>query len=106
MHQVVLQNPAAAVPDGDGGFLRTWSDLTPRTMHVAITRATQSDLERTIPVGTSITTATHLIWSLFHPQVTTKTRLLFGARVFEVISVTNVDERSRECLLVCVEVQP
>lgn len=102
-HRVTLQNPGPAVPDGDGGYLQTWTDLTPPAISVEILPATAQDLER-VTAGTVIATATHIVTGPFHPQVTTKTRVLFNGREFHVGGVANPAERSVEMILVCTEV--
>lgn len=102
-HRVTFQNPGPAVPDGDGGYTQSWVDLVPPALSVEIKPATAKDLER-VAAGTVISTATSVITGPFHPQVTTKTRLLFNGRVFQVTGDQNIEERSGEMVLVCVEV--
>ena len=101
-HLVRFQNPGANVPDGEGGFTQSWTDLTPATWYVSIEPASARDLERIAP-NTVSSTASHIIKGDFHPQVTTKTRILFGARAFEVTGKQNVEERSIVMELVAVE---
>jgi len=103
-HFVLLQNPGPAVPDGDGGFLQTWSDLAPRSLYVSIAPATAADLERVVAGGTVLSTATQIVKGPHHPQITTKTRILFGARQFEVTGVANPEERNIETIAICVEI--
>jgi head-tail adaptor len=102
-HLVTVQNPGPPVPDGDGGFTQTWTDGTPAMWYVAITPATQADLER-LAAGTVISTASHVVRGDFHPEVTTLTRMLFGAQVFAITGTVNVDLRSIEMLCGAVEV--
>lgn len=102
-HLVRLQNPVTTIPDGDGGFTQTWADLTPATWHVSITPATARDLER-VAAGTVLSTATYILRGKFHPQVTTQTRVLFGARAFSVTGDMNPGEQNIDMILVCVEV--
>jgi head-tail adaptor len=40
----------------------------------------------------------------FHPGITLETRVRFGARTFQVQSVTDVDEQQIEVILLCAEV--
>ena len=102
-HRVTLQNPGPAVPDGDGGFTQTWADLVPPTLLVSIEPATAQGLER-IAAGTTLAVATHIVMGAYHPQVTTKTRLLFDGRVLQVTYVGNPGERKVDLALACVEV--
>jgi SPP1 family predicted phage head-tail adaptor len=99
---VVLQNPGTSVPDGDGGFTQTWSDLSPRTMWASIAPATARDLER-VAAGTVLSSATHIVTMPYHAQVTTKTRITFNGRTLNVTGVSNPDERNRELILACTE---
>lgn len=102
-HLVVLQNPDALVPDGDGGFnAPTWSDLSPRSMWASIAPATVRDLER-VAAGTVVSSATHLVTMLYHAQVTTQTRITFNGRTLNVTGVANPDERNKELILACTE---
>jgi head-tail adaptor len=102
-HRVTLQNPGPAIPDADGGFTQTWTDLVPPAMSAAIAPATAADLER-LAAGTVLSTATHIVSMPYHPQVTTKTRLVFGSRFFSVTGVANPEERNVETIAICVEI--
>jgi head-tail adaptor len=103
-HLVSLQNPTGA-PDADGSFTQTWAALDPPTLWVSIKPATARDLERTA-AGTVTSMASHILEGDYHAGVTTATRVLFGSRVFSVVGVQNVEERSIDMALVCVEVVP
>ena len=104
-HRVLFQTPGPAVPDGDGGYLQTWSDLVPATWQVSIEPATARDLER-VAAGTVLSTATHVVTGRYHAGVTTKTRMIFGGRTFAITGVANVEERGITMELVAVEVVP
>jgi len=101
-HRVLLQNPGPVVPDGDGGKLQSWFDLNPPAMFASIEPASTASLERVAP-GNVQATATHIVGIPFHPQVTTKSRVLFNGRRFNVTGVSNPGERSVNLWLVCVE---
>lgn len=100
-HRITLQSPSDPAPDGDGGFTNTWSTLA-ADVPAAIAPATASNLERVI-AGTVQSIATHLVTIRYLVGVTTKTRALFGSRVFEVIGVQNPDERNISLVLICQE---
>jgi head-tail adaptor len=102
-HLVLFQNPGPNVPDGDGGYTNTWTDLTPSSWYVSIEPATARDLER-VAAGTVISTASHIVKGRFHPGVTTKTRMAFGGRTFSITGKANVEERSIDMELIAVEV--
>jgi head-tail adaptor len=102
-HLVTVQAPGPAVPDGDGGFTETWPNATPPTWFVSIGTARVAG-EAPAAGATTIATASHLIRGRYRADVTTKTRLVLGARVFNVIDVRDLDERRRVLELVCAEV--
>lgn len=102
-HRVSFQNPGPAAPDGEGGTVPSWTDLTPPALSVKIAPATAANLER-VTSGTVLATATHVITGPYHPQVTTQTRILFNGRQFSVTGVSNREERNVDMTLVCKEV--
>jgi head-tail adaptor len=103
-HLVRVQNPAPPVPDGDGGFVQTWSDANPRELYVSIEPPTARDLERfthnTITAGRSV-----MVTGPYHAGVSTHTRLVLGARVFNVAGVDVPLEANREIVMLCAEVE-
>ena len=104
-HLVTFQNPGAPVPDGDGGYTQTWTDCTPATWHVAITPATAGDHERRA-AGTVLSEATHVVRGDFHPQVSTRTRMLLASQVFAITGVVNLELRGVTMECGAVEVVP
>lgn len=103
VHLVTLQNPGVPIPDGDGGVIQGWSDLTPAQVKAAIVPASARDLENLV-AGTVITQAAHVIVLPYHPQVTTATRLVFRGRSFSLTSVINREERNIQLICIGVEV--
>jgi SPP1 family predicted phage head-tail adaptor len=102
-HSIVLENPAAAVADGDGGYTQAFTDLTPSPVQASIVPASARDLER-VAAGTVLSTATHVVTMRYHSGVTTKTRITFGTRTFNVVGVMNPEERNLWTVAVAVEV--
>jgi head-tail adaptor len=103
-HRVTFQNPGPATPDGDGDYTQAWMPLNPASMYVRIRTATTSDLEH-VAAGTVTTLATHIIEMPYHPQVTSRTRIVFGARTFNVVGVENPEERNVSLVLLVAEVE-
>jgi SPP1 family predicted phage head-tail adaptor len=101
-HSVILENPGPSIPDGDGGFTQSWAPNLPSPVWASITPATSRDLERLVAASVQ-SVATHVIRIRYHANVTTATRVTYGARVFEVTGVQNPDERNIELVLVCQE---
>lgn len=102
-HFVSLQNPGAAVPDGDGGYTQAWTALDPAEMYVSIVPATAKDLER-VTAGTVLSMASHVVTGPYHSGVTTKTRITFGTRTLNVLGVMNPEERNIETVMLAAEV--
>lgn len=102
-HQVTLKNPGPRVPDGEGGYTESQIELSPSPVWASIQPATARDLERRV-ASTMQASASHIVTMRYHPQVTTKTQLLFGDRVFFVNGVQNTDERNVELVLACQEI--
>lgn len=102
-HRILLQNPGPPVPDGEGGYLQSYTDLTPSRMSARIQPATAQDLERVAP-GTVQSSATHIVTMPYHPGVTTKTRIVFDGRTFTVSGVATPDERKQETIALCEEI--
>lgn len=102
-HLATFENPSGPIPDGDGGYTRTYVPLSPSQLWVDIRQASVRDLERAT-AGTVMSSATHIIRGRFHPDVTTKTRITFRGRIFEVQGVNNVQERNTEMEIVAAEV--
>jgi SPP1 family predicted phage head-tail adaptor len=101
-HLVTVQAPGPAVADGDGGFTESWPAADPPTWFVSIGAAGRDGEARA--AGTTIAAATHLVRGRYRADVTTATRLLLGARVFNILTVRDLDERRRVLELVCAEV--
>jgi head-tail adaptor len=101
-HVVTVQGPGAPVPDGDGAFTTSWTNLVPSTWRCSIEPATARDLER-VAGGTVISTASHIVRGNYHPQITVATRLMFGTRAFSVVGVADPEERHIETICTAVE---
>lgn len=98
-HLVSLKS-AGTKADGKGGFTDVLTDLDPATLYVSIEPATTKDL---IANKTVISWASHIVKGPFHPQVTTSTRIYFNGRRLDVAGVQNLEERSIDMTLSCVE---
>jgi len=93
------------VPDGDGGFTVQPVHLTPYEVQASILPAGGSRAYERPIAGTVQATATHDVVIRYHPEITQKTRVLFGTRVLQVVAIVNPDEtRNSEQVLLCTEV--
>jgi head-tail adaptor len=106
-HRVTLENPGEPVPDGEGGYIETWSVVGQSRMPAAIEPATVRAMERLGP-GTVTATASHLVTIRYVTGVTTKTRVTFhddveGDRVLAVAGRHNPQEKHWALTLFCTE---
>lgn len=104
-HRITLQNPGPALPNDDGGYTQTWTDLEPAALWASIEPASAERLEK-VGAGTVTAQASHLVAIPYHAGVTTHTRVLFNGRVLNVVGMHNTDERNVELVLVCEETKP
>jgi len=96
---VTFEVPGAPVPDGEGGYTQAWTPLVPSTWYVRVRPATARDAEH-VTAGTVITHVSHIVHGRFHPGVTTRARMRCKGHVYQITSVTNLEERDREMELV------
>lgn len=99
-HRVVLENPGASVPDGDGGFIEGWTTLGNSWGRVA--PASAQDVERVI-AGTVTALLPYIVTLPFVAGVSTLTRITYHGRIFAVLGVRNVDERNIRLEIICEE---
>jgi SPP1 family predicted phage head-tail adaptor len=96
-HQIILQQ-VTRTADGAGGYTQAWSDL--KTVWASV--RPRAGIKRSF-AGKLEADTTHLISIRFLEGVTTGMRILFGARVFQIHSVLNEDERGAWLHLQAVE---
>jgi len=99
-HKVVLENPGASVPDGNGGFTEGW-DLV-ATLWGRVSPASAAEL-RQVVAGTVTALLPYLVVVPFVPGVTTQTRVTYQGRFFAVQAVRNVDEKNIRLEIICEE---
>jgi head-tail adaptor len=104
---VTFQNPGPPMPDGKGGYTQTWTDTTPATWAVSIEPASLQDIERLAVSGSVIAMASSVVKGDYFAAVTTATRMVHeDGRVFAIVGLRNVDERSILMELLTVERLP
>lgn len=86
--------------DSGGGAVETWSTITngERPAEVVPIGSREAFVEQQLQES-----VTHKIRTRYLSGVTTKHRVLFGTRVFDIQSVINWGERDIELALMCVE---
>src|SRR5262245_50843944 len=101
-HLVTLQGPGGTVPDGDGGWITTPTDLDPPTWWCAINPASVRDLER-LTAGTAVTSASFIVTGDYHPGITTQTQITFEGRLLFVNGTVDPEERHITTIAFCEE---
>jgi len=101
--RVMVHNPGPPVPDGDGGWVQTWTD-SEIPWYVAIAPAMGSPQERT--TGNTVEgMTTSILTGKYRPDVSTASRLTtMDGATFEVLSVASPGRRGIELTVVCNEV--
>lgn len=96
-HRVTIQSESTTA-DGGGGFTLAWTDVT--TVWAAVEPLKGAERLRGQQLEAAVT---HKITIRHRSDVTTKQRLKFGTRLFNVRAVINPDERDRWLELLCEE---
>jgi head-tail joining protein len=88
-----LWTPAAAVPDGDGGYTQTYAPLDPAEWRCAIEVASVRAAERHF-AATVTAHASYILSGRYHPGITTQTRIVWVDRSGEThtANVLDVDD--------------
>jgi SPP1 family predicted phage head-tail adaptor len=98
-HRVALQSCTTA-KDAAGEDIRTYS--TYDTVWAEIKALAGRELESAQQISEEIT---YKINIRYHTTVVSDHRILFGARIFEIVTVTDPDERNIELNLMCKEIK-
>lgn len=107
-HRVRIEEPSAAIPDGEGGFTQTWTAVTPAEWWAAIEKASQRASERRF-ASTVIAQATHMLNGRFHAGLTTQSRVTWTDRAgvvhqANVLDVDDTDSRGQESVILVSEI--
>ncbi len=106
VHVVTLEGPAGpARPDGHGGATVEWVPLDPPGVvtFAAVEDPRLGGMEK-LAGEAALSLATDVVILRFHPGVTTKTRIRFGARLLQVIGVVNPRGLDVATIATCAEV--
>lgn len=96
-HRVTIQN-VTKVSDNEGGFTSSWADANTIWAAIKSMRAKQIGEYRSINVE-----ATHLIKVRGGIDIEENQRIIFGIRIFEVLTVENEKEQNVTKWIVCKE---
>ena len=96
-HRIAIEQ-VAEIQDSDGSVIETWSAF-------ADVQASIEPISGREYFAAQITQAdvTHRISLRFIAGIITKMRVKHGSRIFDILSVINVNERNRELQLMCRE---
>lgn len=97
-HRVTVQQ-RASTRDAHGEPAQTWTDLY-ADVWAAVEPLSAREL---MAAGVVQGEVTHRVLLRYRSGITTKNRILFGERVFDVRGVRNLDERGHELELLCTE---
>ena len=95
--RVKLQG-VAHVSDDQGGFTDVWTDEA--TVYAALEPVKGYEKYQAMQAGTPVS---HNVTMRYRAGVTTKTRLLYGSRVFDIKEVLNLNEDNRVLKLKAIE---
>lgn len=101
-HRVTIQQ-ACEEQAASGAVTIEWKDVVHRWAQV------QPVTGREIISGQQVRAEiSHRVWMRYQPGIviTPKERLMFGDRVFNILSIINRNEKDRELELLCTEVLP
>ena len=102
-HSVSIQTRASATPDAFGETPRTW-----RTLYTTYAKIEPQYAREYMSRSSVLAEATHRItvrWrdELANPIEVQKMRVLFGARIFNIVAAINLDEANHWVELLCTE---
>lgn len=96
-HRVTIQT-ATDTSNGEGGFVKSWSDYDTVWAFIRPMRAKQIDEYKSINVH-----ATHLVEMRGNVDIQENQQIVFGSRVFEVLTVENEKEEGVKKWVTCKE---
>ena len=96
-HRISVQSRTRSA-DGQGGFTESWATAVEIWASIEPTKA----YERFQAMQTQ-TPITHKIKCRYNANITTAKRALFGARIFDIKQVLNIDEGNAFMEMLCVE---
>jgi SPP1 family predicted phage head-tail adaptor len=96
-HRITIQAEQNE-PDGQGGRETVWSDLFTTWASIKTKTGTEKEEgQQTQP------TVNYEIEMRYRPGITSKNRVVFQGRVFDIKNVNNVKELNKTLILTCVE---
>jgi SPP1 family predicted phage head-tail adaptor len=100
MNKIISIQTKRSTPDGEGGFTETWVTISNIWASVEPIKATQVFTYRSIGVE-----ASHLIKIRGSLYINEAQRILFDNRVFEILTIENIQEKGVYSVITCLEVR-
>lgn len=103
-HTIVIKSPTVFTESTSGGKTPDWA----ASATFATARAKIEPLrgQETLDGGIQNAEVDHRIWIWYRPGVTTKQRIFFGSREFDIVQATNFREESEWLEIVAKEHRP
>jgi len=99
-HRIAIQTETS-VSDGMGGFTLSWANVENMgSVPAAIWPLSAKENLDAMKLEQQIT---HKIRIRYQSGITSKNRIVFGSRTFNIISILNYEERNRSFDLLCLE---
>jgi head-tail adaptor len=100
-HQIYVQRKLS-VADGEGGFADGWMNTTSSPIWAEVSPIQARQVMDYKSVGVD---ATHLVRIDGLNEASEHNRITFGSRIFEILTVENIQERNVEKVIACKEVR-
>jgi SPP1 family predicted phage head-tail adaptor len=97
-HRLTLEAPVETA-DGGGGAVKNWQLVATLWGQIEPMSGAESSFGEQLEAG-----GTHRITLRYNPAVSPLNRLRFGARIFDILSVLNLDEKNQWFVCQCHEV--
>jgi len=99
-HKVTIQQPSAT-KDGYGALVENWSDV--KTVNASVEPLSGRELFAAQQVHSETTTR---IKMRYRAGITSKMRVVYGTRIYDILAPIDPEERHRYLLLMCRELIP
>jgi len=96
-HKITIQE-LQRTPDGYGGYTETWNDIATVWARIQPLRGDERYQAQQV-----LSTLSHKIILRYLNGVKPQMRVLYGSRIFHIVSVINVEKRNKVLELLCEE---
>ena len=103
-HLITIEKPNPPTPDEVGGRVITYSTVGEYWASIETTGGMEANAKIKEGFLQRYGEVSHAITMLFVPDITSAMRIVFGEKIFNIVTVENADERNIELLINAVEV--